>query len=103
MIIIPKSDLFICAHIHTYLQLVQDCLHQMVVMGDDFALLDGHVTLVHRIAAVHVVYRTNHEYIHWFGQLTSHSPEILPSLEQPTVDEDEDMVGGYEMRIFKLR
>ena len=64
-------------------------------MGDDFTSLDGHVTLVDRIAALHVVYRANSEYIHWFGQLTSRSPGILSGLVQSvqqTVGQDECIV-----------
>lgn len=67
----------------------------MVVKGDDFTSLDGHRTLVNRIAALHVVYRANSEYIHWFGQLTSHRPGILPGLVQTihqTVGQDECIV-----------
>ena len=84
---------------HTYKQLIQDCVHRMVVTGDDFTSLDDHVTLVGRIAAVHVVYRANSEYIHWFSQLTSHKPGILPGLVQSvkqTVGQDEDIVSGED-------
>lgn len=53
------------------------------------------MTLTNRIAAVHVVYRATGECIHWFGQLTSHSPGILAGMVQSaeqTVGEDEGMV-----------
>ena len=71
----------------------------MVVTGDDFT---DHVTLVGRIAAVHVVYRANSEYIHWFGQLTSHSPGILPGLiqsVQQTLGLDQCIVSGEDQYI----
>ena len=85
----------LCTYVHIHKQLIENCLQRMVVMGDYLTSLDGHVTLIDRIAAVHVVYRENSEYIHWFGQLTSHSPGILPGLVQSvqqTVGQDECIV-----------
>lgn len=52
----------------------------MVVAG--FTMDCPVLTLGRKIAAVHVMYRKNRECIHWFGQLTFHIPEILPSLIQ---------------------
>ena len=40
------------------------------------------MSLIGRIAAVHVVYRECCERIYWFGQLTSHSPGVLEGLVQ---------------------
>ena len=67
----------------------------MVVKSLDFTTLDGHVTLISRIAAVHVVYRATSECIHCFGQLTSHNPGILAGLvksAEHTVGQDDHMV-----------
>ena len=78
-----------------YFQLIRDSLHNMVVRSVDFSSLDGNVTLISRIAAVHVVYRATSECIHCFGQLTSHNPGILAGLlksAQHTVGQDEHMV-----------
>ena len=70
----------------------------MVVKGTDFASVDGHISLVHRIAAVHVVYRASSECLHWFGQLTAHRPGILAGVRQAvqqTAGQDEGgMVSG---------
>ena len=67
----------------------------MIVKGDDFSSLDGHVTLTSRIAAVHVVYGATSECIHWFGQLASYYPGILAGMVQAaeqTVGVDDSMV-----------
>ena len=61
----------------------------------DFSTIDGNVSLVGRIAAIHVVHAESCECIHWFGQLTSQSPGILGSLIQSaeqTAGEDDCMV-----------
>ena len=60
----------------TLFQLIQDSLHSGVVS------LDSYMTLVSRIAALHVVYRESSESIHWFAQLTSLAPGILVGLRQ---------------------
>ena len=41
---------------------------------------DVEKTLTSKIVAVHVVYRSVEEHIHWFGQITSHQPGILEEL-----------------------
>ena len=70
----------------------------MVVKSQDFSTIDANISLIDRIAAVHVVYQTNCESIHWFGQLTFHSPGILEglaeSIKQTTGYEDEVSVCG---------
>ena len=53
----------------------------MITRGDEFNSFDENVTLVSRIAAVHVVYRASSECIHWFAQLTSHYAGILPGVQ----------------------
>ena len=67
----------------------------MIVHGSKFTKSrDGHVSLVKRIAAVHVVYDETCESLHWFGQLTCHNPGILDTLVEqmpqimPSNDED---------------
>ena len=66
----------------------------MITRGDEFNSFDGNVTLVSRIAAVHVVYRASSECIHWFAQLTSHYAGILPSVQsiQQETGQDKCMV-----------
>ena len=39
--------------------------------------MDGNVTLLDRVAALHVVYQINKSQILWFGQLVAHSPGIM--------------------------
>ena len=57
-------------------------------------------TLTSRIIAVHVVYHSVEEHIHWFGQLTSYMPGILetlsPNQEQP--QESLEMVPSHTMQ-----
>ena len=77
------------------LQLIQDSVHNMVVKSPDFSTIDGNVSLIGRIAAVHVVFRESCECIHWFGQLTSHKPGILEGLvksAEQTAGQDDCMV-----------
>lgn len=50
------------------------------------------MNLANRIAAVHVIYSSIHEELHWFGQLTSQYPGIVSSLSQMSSGE-EGMVG----------
>ena len=79
------------------LQLIQDSLHYLVVKNQDFSTIDGNISLIDRIAAVHVVHETNCESIHWFGQLTFHSPGILEGLAESvkqTAGQDEVSVCG---------
>ncbi|CAI8034865.1 E3 ubiquitin-protein ligase RNF213 [Geodia barretti] len=84
-----------CTHqnVDVEYQLIQDSLHCLVVKSQDFSTIDANISLIDRIAAVHVVYQTNCESIHWFGQLTFHSPGILEglaeSIKQTTGYEDE--------------
>ena len=61
----------------------------------EFASIDGNISLMGRIAAVHVVYRETSQCIHWFGQLTSHRPGILDGLvksTEQTAGQDDCMV-----------
>ncbi|CAI8002393.1 E3 ubiquitin-protein ligase rnf213-alpha [Geodia barretti] len=63
-------------------QLIQGSLHSLIIRSPDFGIVGGGVSLIGRIAAVHVVYRECCECIYWFGQLTSHSPGVLEGLVQ---------------------
>ena len=42
--------------------------------------MDDNVTLMQRIAALHVVYQLNKPQVLWFGQLVTHSPGIMVHL-----------------------
>lgn len=43
--------------------------------------MGGHITLIQRIATLHVVYQMNKSRVLWFGQLVSHSPGIIVYLK----------------------
>ena len=60
--------------------------------------MDGNVTLLHRVAALHVVYQINKTQILWFGQLVAHSPGIMVHLrnENKYCDENEMASAGIE-------
>ena len=76
-------------------QLITDTIHNQIIHGSDFTSIDGHMNLTNRIAAVHVVYNSVWEELHWFGQLTSLHPGLLPSLTREGgqgAAGDEDMV-----------
>ena len=59
----------------------------MIMRGDEFNSIDDNVTLVSRIAAVHVVYRASSECIHWFTQLTSYYAGIVHSVVKSVQEE----------------
>ena len=54
--------------------------------------MDGNVTLLHRIAALHVVYEHNKSQILWFGQLVALSPEVIIHLYEDSISHREEMV-----------
>lgn len=54
--------------------------------------MDGHITLVHRIAALHVVHEMCLSQVLWFGQLVAHSPGIMVHLKKDDVSDKTDMV-----------
>ena len=85
---------FTVSFLFSTLQLISNSLHRLV------PTFDGNLSLVHRIAAIHVAFRENSECIHWFGQLTSLSPGILDSLlqsEQLLAEKDDCIVCVYQL------
>ncbi len=54
--------------------------------------MDGNITLIHRIAALHIVYEMYKSQILWFGQLMAHSPEIMVQLTKENICDKEEMV-----------
>ena len=63
-----------------------------MVHGPEFAFIDGHASLTHRITALHVVYYFTRPQIFWFGQLVSHLPGIMIALEDRVRHDDKEMV-----------
>lgn len=54
--------------------------------------MDGSVTLIHRIAALHVVYDRNRPQVLWFGQLVTLSPEVMIYLHSDNISRGDEMV-----------
>ena len=54
--------------------------------------MDGNITLIYRIAALHVVYEMNRSQVLWFGELVTLSPEIMISLATESIRNKEEMV-----------
>ena len=50
--------------------------------------MDGNITLIHRIAALHVIYEMNRSQVLWFGELVALSPveqaliNLVPPLDK---------------------
>ena len=72
-------------------QLIEVSLDEMV-HDDDFGSIDGHDTLIRRIAALHVVYMFNKSQIMWFGQLVSQRPGIMLALKEKQSPDTSEMV-----------
>lgn len=54
--------------------------------------MDGNITLLYRMAALHVVYKMNKSQMLWFGQLVAHSPGIMVHLKKETICDRNEMV-----------
>ena len=54
--------------------------------------MDGHESLVSRIAALHVVYHFSRPQVLWFGQLVSNLPGIMSTLDDKVAHDDSEMV-----------
>ena len=78
-------------HTHTHTQLIGEALNSLV-HGPDFATIDGHESLTSRVAALHVVYHFARPQVLWFGQLVSHLPGTMTTLEDKVPHDDSEMV-----------
>ena len=78
----------------TYTQLISDALDSLV-HGPEFASIDGHESLTGRIAALHIVYHFSRPQVFWFGQLVSHLPGTMTTLENKLPYDDNEMVCVY--------
>ena len=76
------------------MQLMEKSLSGLTRPREDFASIDGHEFLTRRVAAVHVIYYTYQSHLFWFGQLASHMPGVMVTLdsEQRVPDNSEEMV-----------
>ena len=76
------------------MQLIEKALNGLTHSTEDFASIDGHESLTRRIAAVHVIHHTYQSHLFWFGQLASHMPGVMVTLnsEQRVSDNSGEMV-----------
>jgi len=74
-------------HTHTHTQLISDALNSLVHSPE----FDGHESLTGRITALHIVYHFAKPKVFWFGQLVSHLPGIMTTLQ------DRMPINGSEM------
>ena len=69
------------------------CALDALVHGDGLCGVDGLKTLIHRVAALHVVHEMNVAKVLWFGQLVTLSPGIMVHLKREDVCDKIEMVG----------
>jgi hypothetical protein len=66
-----------------------------MVHNEDFSSVDGHDTLIRRVASLHVVYMFSKAQIMWFGQLVSQKPGIMLSLKDKQSPDTSEMVDTF--------
>ena len=71
-----------------------------MVHDDDFGSIDGHDTLIRRIAALHVVYMFNKSQVMWFGQLVSQKPGIMLALKDKHSPDTSEMVSTLQLLLL---
>ncbi len=54
--------------------------------------MESNLTLLHRIAALHIAYEKNKSQVLWFGQLVALSPEVMIYLHEDDVSHGDEMV-----------
>ena len=64
--------------------------------------MDGNITLIHRIAVLHIIYEMNRSQVLWFGQLVAYSPEIMIHLNRDKVYSKEEMVLHAANMMYKI-
>ena len=67
---------------------MSDALNSLV-QGPEF---EGHESLIGGIAALHIVYHSVEPQVFWFGQLVSHLPGIIKTLQDRVPHNDSEMV-----------
>lgn len=73
---------------HAHTQLISDALNSLV-HGPEF---EGHESLTGRIATLHTVYHFAEPQVFWFGQLVSHLPGTMTTLEDKVLHDGSEMV-----------
>ena len=73
-----------------------------MVHNEDFSSMDGHDTLIRRIASLHVVYMFSKSQIMWFGQLVSQKPGIMLALKDKQSPDTSEMVDTCTTQFLSL-
>ena len=68
--------------------------------GDDFCSVEGNMTLIGRIASLHVVYQLNKARVLWFGQLVKLNPGAMVNLRNDEVRNKSEMVYDFCVTSF---
>ena len=68
--------------------------------GDDFCSFDGNMTLIGRIASLHVVYQLNKARVLWFGLLVKLNPGAMVNLRNDEVRNKSEMVYDFCVTFF---
>ena len=71
-------------------QIIKDNIHNLIIHGPMLNFAESQMTLTKWITAVHVVYNSICEELHWFGQLTSLHPGIVLILASEDVQMTEE-------------
>ena len=66
-----------------------------MVHNEEFSSMDGHDTLIRRVASLHVVYMFSKPQIMWFGQLVSQKPGIMLALKDKQSPDTSEMVDTF--------
>lgn len=67
--------------------------------GSKYFNVEGNVSLIKWIAALHVVYEKNKSHVLWFGQLVALSPEVMIYLHKDSVCHGDEMVRYFIMSV----
>ena len=73
------------------LQLIAEALDALL-HGNNFCGIDGNVTLIGRVASLHLVYQQNQVQVMWFGKLMTHGPGFLLKITNDEVRDESEMV-----------
>lgn len=57
-----------------------------------FGTIDGEMSLIERIAALHTLYHKYRTEILWFGQLVGHCPGVIANLTKDSIHNRHEMV-----------
>ena len=91
------SNSFCVNFVFSLSQIIWNTIHNLIIHGSMLNSASGQMTLNKWITAVHIVYNSVCEELHWFGQLTSLHPGIVSILASEDVQmTEEGMVRDYK-------